>query len=85
MSLYCLIQGNNPEVQIYMESSTEGLSTTAIPLSSLSKTVTSTAFSSFTLDFSALPPNGSPLVWALTALLALETHLIVRVPEVGIG
>ncbi|KAF9051974.1 glycoside hydrolase family 44-domain-containing protein [Panaeolus papilionaceus] len=55
------IAGAQPEIQFYFESTTEGLSSPSISLSSISKTVTSDKFSSLLIDFNSLPGTGAQL------------------------
>ena len=65
------MKGNQPEIQIYIESTTDNVQSPTIPLTSLSKVVNTTTFTSLLLDFSALPPAGDPLVRVLNLM-----HLI---------
>ncbi|KAK7688489.1 hypothetical protein QCA50_008027 [Cerrena zonata] len=55
------IAGNQPEVQIYIESTVDNVQAPTIPLTALSQNVNTTGFTSLLLDFSALPPAGDPL------------------------
>ncbi|PPQ74923.1 hypothetical protein CVT24_003000 [Panaeolus cyanescens] len=55
------IAGAQPEIQFYFESTTEGLSSPSISLSSISKTVTADKFSSLLIDFNSLPGTGAQL------------------------
>ncbi|TCD68984.1 hypothetical protein EIP91_009206 [Steccherinum ochraceum] len=55
------IAGDNPPIQFYIQSTTDNAQSPTIPLTALSTTVNSTAFTSLLLDFSALPPTGTPL------------------------
>ncbi|KAF9053081.1 glycoside hydrolase family 44-domain-containing protein [Panaeolus papilionaceus] len=55
------IAGAQPEVQIYFESTSEGISSPNIPLSLLSKDIKPDSFTSLLIDFSNLPGTGSEL------------------------
>ncbi|CAL1698040.1 unnamed protein product [Somion occarium] len=55
------IAGDQPELQFYIQSTTDDSQSPTIPLTALSKNITSTGFASLLLDFSALPPAGDPL------------------------
>ncbi|KAF8649509.1 hypothetical protein AX16_005761 [Volvariella volvacea WC 439] len=55
------IAGNQPEIQIYFESTTAGVSSPAIPLTALSRSIASDKFTSLLIDFSSLPGTGTPL------------------------
>ncbi|KAJ7581341.1 glycoside hydrolase family 44-domain-containing protein, partial [Mycena floridula] len=55
------IAGDEPDMSIAITSSVDGTTSPSIPLSSMSKTITSGAFTSLLIDFSALPGTGAPL------------------------
>lgn len=56
------LQGDQPEIQFYIQSTTDNSQSPTIPLTALSTFVSSGNFTSLLLDFSALPPVGAPLV-----------------------
>ncbi|KAG6850170.1 hypothetical protein H0H93_016850, partial [Arthromyces matolae] len=55
------IAGDNPDISIYIQSTTDNDQSPTIPLSAFGATVTSAGFTSLLIDFSALPGIGSPL------------------------
>ncbi|KAF9051973.1 glycoside hydrolase family 44-domain-containing protein [Panaeolus papilionaceus] len=55
------IAGSQPEIQIYFDSTTESITSPSIPLSAISKTVTSDKFSTLTIDFNSLPGTDGQL------------------------
>ncbi|GLB36669.1 putative glycoside hydrolase family 44 [Lyophyllum shimeji] len=55
------IAGAQPDVQIFVQSSTDNSQSPTIPLSAFGKTITANSFTSLLIDFSALPGTGSPL------------------------
>ncbi|KAJ3573779.1 hypothetical protein NP233_g2216 [Leucocoprinus birnbaumii] len=55
------IAGDQPDISIQIQSQADSVNGPSIPLSSISKTVTSNAFTSVLIDFSNLPGTGAPL------------------------
>ncbi|TFK72335.1 hypothetical protein BDN72DRAFT_334184 [Pluteus cervinus] len=55
------IAGAQPEIQVYFESTTEGVTSPSIPLTSISNTVTADKFTPILIDFKTLPGSGTSL------------------------
>ncbi|KAF5358065.1 hypothetical protein D9756_001355 [Leucocoprinus leucothites] len=55
------VAGDQPDISITIQSVADTVDGPAIPLSAISKTVTSGAFTTVLIDFSNLPGSGSPL------------------------
>lgn len=55
------ILGDNPDIQFYIQSTTDSAQSVTIPLSAMSTAVNVNTWSTILLDFSALPPSGVPL------------------------
>jgi hypothetical protein len=48
-------------LQIYFQGTTDNAQSPSIPLSAISTSITTTAFTTVVIDFNALPPSGAPL------------------------
>lgn len=55
------IAGAQPDVSIYFTDTTTSINSPSIALATISPTVTATAWSTLTIDFSQLPGSGTPL------------------------
>ncbi|KAG6890992.1 hypothetical protein C0992_011269 [Termitomyces sp. T32_za158] len=54
-------KGANPDVSIYIQSTTDNAQSSTIPLSAFEQTIVADGFTSLLIDFSALPGTGGPL------------------------
>lgn len=55
------IAADATQLQLYFQSTTDNSQSATIPLTAFSKTINKTGFTNVVVDFSALPPSGSPL------------------------
>lgn len=62
LSTHLYSKGANPDLSIYIQSTTDNAESPTIPLSAFKQTIAADGFTSLLMDFSALPGTGSPLV-----------------------
>ncbi|KAG6901408.1 hypothetical protein C0995_012298 [Termitomyces sp. Mi166 len=65
-------KGANPDVSIYIQSTTDNAQSPTIPLSAFDQTITADGFTSLLIDFSALPGTGGPLITRSEGLITYE-------------